>query len=104
MNDETVSKYFFELSEAKNERMTKRIIVFSTFIITALFIVVLVLAVMLYRQNKRWSEFISDLEFVDETIDVASDGGNASYIGRDGSIVNGEDTDKKTDGTEKEWE
>lgn len=102
MSDDTVSRYYYEMSEAKNERIVKRIMVFSSIIITALFIVVFALSIMLYRQSNKWSEFISDLEFVDESIDVDSENGNASYIGRDGSIINGEDTSTETDDTEQE--
>lgn len=57
-------------------------------------VMVIVMAVALCFVHRSWLKAWSDYDYVsEETVErviVDSDGGNASYIGRDGGIINGE--------------
>lgn len=98
--DEHISRYFYEMSEAKNEMTVKRILRFGTVIIIGLFTIIIILSVMLYREHKELISFISEFEFVDESVTVENEDGDANYIGRDGRIINGQDYGTETDGEE----
>lgn len=97
--DEQISRYFYEMSEAKNERTTKRILTISGIVIVGLLAIIAMLSVMLYKEHKELISFISDFEFVDESISVESDG-DANYIGRDGLIIDGQDNSTEKNGSE----
>lgn len=60
-------------------------------IIRRLWIALLAAIAALFLLNGCWLLYISQYDFTDETITVDSkDGGNASYIARDGDIYNGD--------------
>ena len=89
--EDNVSRYYYELSEAKNERTLKRLFWFSGIIIVVLLIAVFTLAILLYKQSERVTKVLSETEFYEESIDVDSGNGRLNIIGRDGNISDAED-------------
>lgn len=77
----------YEAVGARGERTQRRLI----WAIVCLAAVILAETVLLYLNNRAWLEKWSEYDYSSETITVDGDEGNANYIGRDGSIVNGED-------------
>lgn len=99
--DDNISRYFYEMSEAKNERTLKRIVIFGTFLTACLVGIIIVLSVMLYKEHGKFVDFLAEFELVEETVTVENENGSANYIGGDGSIINGEDSSKEENGKEK---
>lgn len=101
--DEQISRYFYEMSEAKNERTLKRIIRFCIFVIAGMLLIIIILASMLSEQHKEVMNFLSQYDYVGENIDIQNENGNANYIGRDGNINNGKDNGtQESDGEEEQ--
>lgn len=89
MENETNIPYIvFESSLAREERQQKR-----------LTIIIIVLIVLLFLTNLFWVIAWNQYDYVDEGVDIDLDSrdGNANFIGNDGDINNGIDTDKKTE-------
>lgn len=81
------SKYYTEMIVAALERTIKRMLM----AIMALAALSLVLAFLLYNNNRMWLEYISQYDFESYAVDLTTEGGgNANYIGNDGDIINGE--------------
>lgn len=95
--DDNISRYFYEMSEAKNERTLKRIVIFGTFLTACLVAIIIVLSVMLYKEHGKFVDFLAEFELVEETVTVENENGEANYIGGDGSIIHGEDNSKEKD-------
>ena len=95
-NQVSVPYIVYEGAQARQERLTKK-----------LMIVIIVLICMLFASNAIWLYAWTSYDYVEEgeeyAIDVnADDGGNANFIGRDGLILNG--TDNGTNQSENETE
>ena len=81
MNPSDVSYIVYEGAQARNERLTKRLIV-----------ALIVSVVFLFISNLIWLFMWSKQDFV-----KAEGGGIANYIGNDGDIYNGETKTPITD-------
>lgn len=68
----------YESSEARHERIEKRLI-----------IALVISVVLLFVSNGLWLLYESQYET--ETVQIDSHEGNANYIGNDGDIINGKD-------------
>lgn len=77
MEQKDVSYLAFESSQARMERINKR-----------LWIVIIILIVGLVGSNAWWIHYESQFQDV-VTVTQDTPNGNNSYVGRDGSIVNG---------------
>lgn len=88
MNDPaTVPFAAYEAVGARAERNQKRLML----VIISLAVVILAEAVLLYLNNRAWLDKWSEYDYSSETITVDGGEGDANLIGRDGSIINGED-------------
>lgn len=88
MNDPAMVPFAaYEAVGARAERSQKRLML----VIISLAVVILAEAVLLYLNNQAWLEKWSEYDYSSETITVDGDDGSANFIGRDGSIINGED-------------
>lgn len=77
----------YEAVGARAERSQKRLML----VIISLAVVIFAEAVLLYLNNRAWLEKWSEYDYSGETITVDGGEGDANFIGRDGSIINGED-------------
>ena len=94
MNEQDI-KYF--TLESSNERWSR--IVRMMMILWAITIVVAIVAVA--AVDYGWRQFISESEI--ESCTVSTDGvGNANYIGKDGDIYNGSESNSKKDKAEEQ--
>lgn len=94
MNEQDI-KYF--TLESGNERWSR--IVRMMMILWAITIVAAIVAVA--AVDYGWRQFISESEI--ESCTVSTDGvGNANYIGKDGDIYNGGESNSKKDKTEEQ--
>lgn len=94
MNEQDI-KYF--TLESSNERWSR--IVRMMMILWAITIVVAIVAVA--AVDYGWRQFISESEI--ESCTVSTDGvGNANYIGKDGDIYNGSESNSKKDNAEEQ--
>ena len=94
MNEQDI-KYF--TLESSNERLSR--IVRMMMILWAITIVVAIVAVA--AVDYGWRQFISESEI--ESCTVSTDGvGNANYIGKDGDIYNGSESNSKKDKAEEQ--
>lgn len=87
-NERNIPYIVYESSLAREERQQKRLIV-----------VIIVLIILLFATNLIWMIAWNQYDYIDEGVDIDLDAesGNANYIGNDGDINNGIDTDKKTE-------
>ena len=94
MNEQDI-KYF--TLESSHERLSR--IVRMMMILWAITIVVAIVAVA--AVDYGWRQFISESEI--ESCTVSTDGvGNANYIGKDGDIYNGSESNSKKDKAEEQ--
>lgn len=94
MNEQDI-KYF--TLESGNERWSR--IVRMMMILWAITIVAAIVAVA--AVDYGWRQFISESEI--ESCTVSTDGvGNANYIGKDGDIYNGSESNSKKDKAEEQ--
>lgn len=78
MEQKDVPYIVYESSEARHERMQKRLVI------------ALVLSILLlFASNGLWLWHESQYDYSDETVELNADTGNANYIGNDGDITNG---------------
>lgn len=68
-----------ESAVAREERHVKRLV-----------ISLIISIITLFLSNLGWLLYLSQYEFVEESIELTADSGNANYIGNDGDINNGE--------------
>lgn len=94
MNEQDIKHFTLESS---NERLSR--IVRMMMILWAITIVVAIVAVA--AVDYGWRQFISESEI--ESCTVSTDGvGNANYIGKDGDIYNGSESNSKKDKAEEQ--
>lgn len=91
MNDKNVPYIVYESSEARHERIEKRLI-----------IALVVSLILMFATNGLWLYHESLYDY--DTITVDSDDGNANYVGRDGGIYNGENSSEKKTQEKQEGE
>lgn len=96
MEDKTQIPYIVHESiQARNERMTKRLIV-----------ALIVAVVLIFASNAMWLYYFNQLEFTSDALEILVDGkdGVANFIGNNGSISNGTNSgeDNTQDDEEKE--
>lgn len=80
--------FMYEDVADRFERTQKRLIV--TLILA--FIAIIVLSVMIFLVNRTWARVWSEFDIVEDgtSIELESESGDASFIGRDGVINYGE--------------
>lgn len=94
MNEQDIKHFTLESS---NERLSR--IVRMMMILWAITIVVAIVAIA--AVDYGWRQFISESEI--ESCTVSTDGvGNANYIGKDGDIYNGSESNSKKDKAEEQ--
>lgn len=80
--EKNVPYFIHEGMMARDERTIKRLI-----------IALMITVGLLFLSNMAWLYYWNQYEYVTEDIDLISrDGGNASFIGENGDIVNGGST------------
>ena len=80
---ESVPYIVHETAMARNERNVKR-----------MFVAIFVAVALLFASNALWLWAWMQYDYYSEEIIIDSqDGGNANYIGNDGDIVNGSNSD-----------
>lgn len=94
MNEQDIKHFTLESS---NERLSR--IVRMMMILWAITIVVAIVAIA--AVDYGWRQFISESEI--ESCTVSTDGvGDANYIGKDGDIYNGSESNSKKDKAEEQ--
>ena len=84
-NNNNVPYIVYELSEAKNERTIKRLI-----------IALVITIVLMFATNVFWIYEFCSYDYEEEVTTVeAQDSGTANYIGQDGDITYGTDNSEK---------
>lgn len=84
---ETVPYIVYEAGQARSERIIRRMI-----------IAVIIVAILLVISNAAWLFVWQSYDFESYAIELSTDGGgDASYIGQDGDIINGESQSSTAD-------
>lgn len=81
MEQNNIPYIVYESSEARHERIEKRLI-----------IALVICVVLMVGSNLAWFNFMGQYEYENEVVSVDGHQGDANYIGNDGDIVNGEDS------------
>lgn len=76
--DNKVPYIVYESSEARHERIEKRLI-----------IALIISVALLFVTNVSWLVYNSQYDYSDETVELKADEGNANYVGKNGDITNG---------------
>lgn len=83
-NDIVIPYIAYEIAEAKNERLIKRLI-----------IALIITIILMFITNIFWIYEFCSYDYLTEETTVDADCGTANYIGQDGDIVYGTNNSKK---------
>lgn len=77
MEQKSVPYIVLEASEARHERIEKRLI-----------IALVIVAIMMFATNALWLYHESQYDYTTEDVELRSETGNSNYIGENGDITN----------------
>lgn len=80
MEQKSVPYIVLEASEARHERIEKRLI-----------IALVICIALMFASNLAWFNFMGQYDYESEVVSVDGHQGDANYIGNDGDIINGKD-------------
>lgn len=83
-NDIVIPYIAYEIAEAKNERLIKRLI-----------IALIITIILMFITNVFWIYEFCSYDYLTEETTVDADCGTANYIGQDGDIVYGTNNSEK---------
>ena len=83
-NDIVIPYIAYEIAEAKNERLIKRLI-----------IALVITIILMFITNIFWIYEFCNYDYLTEETTVDADCGTANYIGQDGDIVYGTNNSEK---------
>jgi len=83
-NDIVIPYIAYEIAEAKNERLIKRLI-----------IALVITIILMFITNVFWIHEFCSYDYLAEETTVDADYGTANYIGQDGDIVYGTNNSEK---------
>lgn len=87
-----ISRYDYEAALMHQSVAHRRTIIILCAVIVFFAALSVVETVLRHVENKKWLAFLSEYDYVsNETVTVDGQTGVANYIGKDGTIYNGED-------------